>query len=159
MDEYRTDLFEGLPLFASSSGGVAELTPPTCVTDPATAVVAAQSREARKAVVQGTARCLMVLYQAEDGLTDNEAVAAHALAYPESVVAKGMTGFVRMALRNWCLCKPNGDVRNWKEKNLNLIQQTDQTRLNPQTGKLNVVFKFIHAPTVDQLQAWRALAC
>ena len=152
--EYQLDTFEECPLFQSP----ASLAPPSCISDPLSAKVAARSEGAKTEVVQSTARCLITLLYREEGLTDFEIVEAYRLNYPESVQAKGLTGFVRMVTRSWCLLKPNDDLRNKKHENLNLIQRTAATRINPHSGRPNVVFNFIHPPTPAQIAEWASLA-
>ena len=154
-EEYREEQSGFGPLFDVS---VADLRPLSFGEDPPSAKQAARSPEARKAIVQGTACCLMLLSEHPMGLTDNEVIDAYAEAYPRSLAAKGRAGFVRMVIRNWCLCKPNGDTRQWKENNLNLIHQTEVVRINRYTGKPNVVFQFIEPPTEQQFTEWRRLA-
>jgi hypothetical protein len=157
MQEYHEDLFDDLPLF-SEPRGPADLTPPSWGGDPPTAKAAAQSPEAKRSVVRGTARCLLLLLGAADGLTDSEAVDAYFVAYPDEVQGRGATGCFRAAIRSWCMLKPNDDKRNWKKENLNLIHQLEQVRINPWSQRPNVVFGFITPPTEEQVAAWEQLA-
>lgn len=155
--EYQDDEdFESLPLFEPRSP--AELKPPSFVGDPETAKMAARSAAARRSVVGGTARCLLLLVKAVDGLTDNEAIDNYFRAYPEEVESRGAVGTFRAAIRNWAMLKPNDDPRNHKKVNLNLIQQTGVTRINPWTYRPNIVFGFIIPPTPEQVAEWTRLA-
>lgn len=146
------DDLDGLPLFG-------EVQPPCSpANDPPSALEAAASPEAQRALVKGVARCCVILLGNPDGLSDYEIVECYHRAYPEEVEARGIIGFVRMVTRNWCLLKPNDDTRNHKHENLAVIQRTDQYRINPHSNRRNVVFQFINPPTAQQRQEWGHLA-
>ena len=142
----------GLPLFG-------EIQPPCSpANDPPSALEAAASPEAQRALVKGTARCCMILLTHQEGLTNNEIVDQYHRAYPEEIDQRGVTGFVHVVTRNWCMLKPNEDTRNHQHKNLALIQRTEQYRINPHSNRRNVVFQFINPPTEAQRQQWAQLA-
>jgi hypothetical protein len=154
--EYESDHFDNLPLFQSGPAWAVPLSSPA--NDPATAIAASQDENVREHVRRGTARCLLTLTQFPEGLTDDEAVDSYRLLYPDEYRARGIVGFVRSVLRNWCLLKPNDDTRNRLQRNLNLIHRTADERVNLYSGKKNVVFNFIQRPTDSQLAEWGRLA-
>lgn len=155
-NEYRDDSFDDLPLYQFGPAEAEPLSSPR--NDPATAIAAAQDEQVQAHAKRGTARCLLVLLGRPDGLTDDEAVEGYSQAYPDEARARGVIGFVRSVLRNWCLLKPNDDTRNHLQKNLSLIHRTGEERVNPYSGRRNVVFNFIQPPNDTQREEWRRLA-
>jgi len=154
--EYSSDSFDYFPLFQRGPAEAEPLCSPA--NDPATALAAAEDERVQAYVRRGTARCLIVLLGHPLGLTDDEAVDGYAAAYPDEARARGTIGLVKSALRNWCLLKPNDDTRNRLQKNLNLIHRTGEERVNPYSGRRNVVFNFIEPPTDSQRAEWAVLA-
>lgn len=154
--ECESDHFDNLPLFQPGPALAVPLSSPS--NDPATALAAAQDEKVREHVRRGTARCLLMLTQFPEGLTDDEAVGSYQLLYPDEYRVRGIVGFVRSVLRNWCLLKPNDDTRNRLRKNLNLIHRTADEHVNLYSGRKNVAFNFIQHPTDSQLEEWGRLA-
>lgn len=156
--EYQADSFDALPLFQQENSPAQAEPLHSPANDPWTAAAAASDETVRRSVRKGTARCLLTLMDYPEGLTDNEAVDAYGRKYPDELAARGMVGFVRSVIRNWCLLKPNDDTRNHLEKNLCLIHRTGVTRPDRHSLRPNVAFHFIHTPTALQLAEWEQLA-
>lgn len=146
-----------LTLFDKDPGPL-DLTPQYSKADPPTAISAAQSQEAKTALTMVTARCLLLLASFTDGLTDAEAIENYCKRFPDDVAIKGICGCSKAVSRSWLLLKPNDYPGNKQAKNLNLIRRSDRTRINRYTGRKNVVFEFIEAPTVSQITEWRIVA-